>query len=300
METNNGQLLALVSAPTVDPETLDARWAELVADPGRPFVNRATQGRYAAGSALSPMLLAAWLIDGRDVNDELPRQAVATCPDMEGFTVREAFTHHCISGFAAMIEELGPAKIDALIELFGMRTLVPLVGFTPSAVIEPAVTSTATEELVTAGLEGITRSPLELAVMVAAIANGGNAPQPVLLQAVRPPDVEGWQPVEGGGQLMAVTTAHTASMVANAMRTSATNGLSHSDICMGTDIGSIIGMSTDKGSDQAFFLGFAQLMDGYTVVVSMAIENTDLSRATEIADAGNKVLCAALASHAEG
>jgi hypothetical protein len=99
---------------------------------------------------------------------------------------------------------------------------------------------------------------------------------------------------------MAVTTAQTASTVANAMRTSAANGLSHSDQCAGTDIGSIVGVSTDEDSQQAFFLGFAQLVDGYTVIVSMAVENTDLSQATRIADAGNSVLCAALASHAEG
>jgi hypothetical protein len=84
------------------------------------------------------------------------------------------------------------------------------------------------------------------------------------------------------------------------MRTSAANGVSHSDICVGTDIGSIVGMSGDDDSDQAFFLGFAQLIDGYTVIVSMAVENTDLSQADAIADAGNTILCAALASHAEG
>jgi peptidoglycan glycosyltransferase len=300
IEAASGELLALASAPTVDPETLDARWAALVADPGRPFVNRATQGRYAAGSALSPALLAAWLIDGRDVNDELPRDAIASCPEMEGFTVREAFTRHCIPAFEAMAEILGPAKLDALIELFGMRAPIILDGFTLPTSTTASATPTPSAEIVVDGLDSVTRSPLELAVMIAAIANGGNAPQPVILQAVRAPETEDWTPVEGGGQLMAVTTAQTASTVANAMRTSAANGLSHSDQCAGTDIGSIVGVSTDEDSQQAFFLGFAQLVDGYTVIVSMAVENTDLSRATSIADAGNSVLCAALASHAEG
>jgi peptidoglycan glycosyltransferase len=300
IEAASGELLALASAPTVDPETLDARWAALVADPGRPFVNRATQGRYAAGSALSPALLAAWLIDGRDVNDELPRDAIASCPEMEGFTVREAFTRHCIPAFEAMAEILGLAKLDALIELFGMRAPIILDGFTLPTSTTASTTPTPSAEIVVDGLDSVTRSPLELAVMIAAIANGGNAPQPVILQAIRAPETEDWTPVEGGGQLMAVTTAQTASTVANAMRTSAANGLSHSDQCAGTDIGSIVGVSTDEDSQQAFFLGFAQLVDGYTVIVSMAVENTDLSRATSIADAGNSVLCAALASHAEG
>jgi penicillin-binding protein A len=300
MEAASGELLALASSPAVDPETLDARWAELIADPDRPFVNRATQGRYTAGSALSPALLAAWLIDGRDVNDELPREALVSCPDMEGFTVRKAFTRHCIPAFEAMAEALGEKKIEALIELFGMRTPVALEGFTLPADAAPAEISTPVAEQPAAGFDGVTRSPLELAVMTASIANGGNAPQPVLLQAIRPPDAEAWTPVESGGQLMAVTTAQTASTIANAMRTSSANGLSHSDICVGTDIGSIVGMSTDEDGQQAFFLGFAQLVDGYMVVVSIAVENTDLSQATAIADAGNSVLCAALASHAEG
>lgn len=300
MNAGSGELLALASTPTVDPQTLDSRWEELVADPGRPFVNRATQGSYAAGSALSPALLAAWLIDGRDVNDELPREAVAPCTDMDGFTVREAFTHHCISGFNAMAEALGQQKINAVIELFDMHTTVQLAGFTPSAMNEPASTSSPTVEPAAVGFDRVTRSPLDLAIMTAAIANRGNAPQPVLLQAIRPPDEEGWLPVDGGGQLMAVTTAQIASTIANAMRTSAANGLSYSDICAGTDIGSIVGISAKENTQQAFFLGFAQLIDGYTVIVAMAVENADLSRASEIADAGNTVLCAALASHAEG
>lgn len=302
MEAATGQLLALASLPTVDPEILDARWAELIADPGRPFLNRATQGRYAAGSALSPALLAAWLIDGRDVNEELPREVTASCPDMEGFTVREAFTRHCIAGFAAMAEALGPEKIDALIQLFGLHSSVPLEGFTlpmETTTSADAVSSLASEQPAT-GLDSVTRSPLEMAVMIATIANSGNAPQPILLQAVRPPDANEWTPVEDKGQLLAVTTEQTASTIANAMRTSAANGLSHSDICAGTDIGSVIGISTDKDGEQAFFLGFAHLIDGYTVVVSLAVENSDLSQARVIADAGNSVLCAALASHAEG
>lgn len=300
MEAVSGEVLALASTPTVDPETLDGQWAELVANPGRPFVNRATQGRYTIGSALSPALLAAWLIDGRDVNDELPRAAIVSCTDMDGFTVREAFTRHCIAAFDAMIDILGQAKIDAMIELFGMNDPVTLEGFTLQAGTAPAQTPTPSNEQAASGFDGITRSPLELAVMTAAFANGGNAPQPVILQAVRPPDTEDWTPVDGGGQLMAVTTAQTASTIANAMRTAAANGLSHSDICIGTDIGSIVGMSADEDRQQAFFLGFAQLIDGHTVVVSMAVENADLSQAAAIADAGNTVLCAALAVYAEG
>jgi peptidoglycan glycosyltransferase len=63
-----GEVLALVSLPTYDPNALDARWEALRAAPEQPFFNRALQGRYQPGAVLQTALLAAALIEGHAVD----------------------------------------------------------------------------------------------------------------------------------------------------------------------------------------------------------------------------------------
>jgi hypothetical protein len=52
-----GEVLALTSAPSFDPNTLDADWERLRTDPDAPLVNRVTQGLYQPGELLP------WLVE---------------------------------------------------------------------------------------------------------------------------------------------------------------------------------------------------------------------------------------------
>ena len=47
---NDGEVLAMASHPTYDPNRLDETFAQLSANPAAPLLNRATQGRYPPGS----------------------------------------------------------------------------------------------------------------------------------------------------------------------------------------------------------------------------------------------------------
>jgi len=51
-----GEVLALASHPTFDPNTLDENWDRLRADRASPLLNRATQGEYQPGTALQPLV----------------------------------------------------------------------------------------------------------------------------------------------------------------------------------------------------------------------------------------------------
>ncbi len=59
MNWRTGEVLALTSAPTFDPNRLEQDWERLRATPDAPLVNRATQGLYQPG------LLLRWLIEAR-------------------------------------------------------------------------------------------------------------------------------------------------------------------------------------------------------------------------------------------
>jgi penicillin-binding protein 2 len=70
MDPSNGQILALASSPSYDPEIfasgLSTKEFQELSDPANqsPLINRATQGLYPAGSTFKPFVAAAALRDG--------------------------------------------------------------------------------------------------------------------------------------------------------------------------------------------------------------------------------------------
>ena len=55
----SGEILAMASHPTFNPNELDAQASTLFQDPHSPFLNRAVQGLYPPGDALQPFILAS-------------------------------------------------------------------------------------------------------------------------------------------------------------------------------------------------------------------------------------------------
>jgi len=69
MDPSNGEVLALASVPTFDPNLFingisQKDYSTLREDPGRPLFNRALQGTYPPGSTIKPMVGVAGLIEG--------------------------------------------------------------------------------------------------------------------------------------------------------------------------------------------------------------------------------------------
>jgi penicillin-binding protein 2 len=73
MNPNNGEILALASLPTYDPNLFSQRlaskagraeYAQLLADPKKPLIDRAVQGRYPPGSTWKPLMATAGLQQG--------------------------------------------------------------------------------------------------------------------------------------------------------------------------------------------------------------------------------------------
>jgi penicillin-binding protein 2 len=73
MDPNNGEILALASAPTFDPNLFSQRittkegraeYQKLLNDPDKPLIDRAVQGRYPPGSTWKPLMATAGLQQG--------------------------------------------------------------------------------------------------------------------------------------------------------------------------------------------------------------------------------------------
>jgi peptidoglycan glycosyltransferase len=217
LRPKTGEILGMVSTPSFDPNELashdaDARtaaWQQFnEADP--PVLpNRAISETYPPGSTFKLIDVAAALSSGRYTPDSqltaasaLTLQGTSTqlqnfngnaCGTGETASLRDALQRSCNTAFAQLSAELGEQVIRQQAEAFG-------IGSADLRVPMPVATSTIGDIPDTAALQqssigqrDVALTPLQNAMVVAAIANGGVVMQPLLISQIQSQDL---QPVE--------------------------------------------------------------------------------------------------------
>ncbi len=277
LDAVTGEILALASHPTFDPNTLEADWQALITDLNAPLLNRATFALYQPGGALQPFILAASLqasvaaLDTPFMTGGEPLQVGAlslpcrTDPRGSALTLTEAFRYGCPQPFAALGKALGARRLEQLHNDLRLLT-APDIGLPTLAAATPDYAKAAEAELaaIGAGQGSVTVTPLHLALATATIARRGQLPAPQLLRAVAGPD-GAWQAVPPAGSAVAAFAPVTAEQVKELMR----NG----------HLG--LARAGDEGRTLAWYLGFAPYYDTrYTVAV--LLENGQVHAAEEI------------------
>jgi peptidoglycan glycosyltransferase len=196
----DGAVRAMSSHPGYDPNLLDEQFDMLTADEDAPLLNRVTQGQYQPGRILQPLLLAYALNEGLvnltlEVEEaERPVQVNGTELNClyflpEAATWAAAFQAQCPGMTAELGQLLGLSGLQSAFEAFGLLTAPQLPIQTETAVdvvIEDPM-------LAAIGQETLTVSPLQVALALTALGNGGQMVQPQLVQAVQNTAGE-WQP----------------------------------------------------------------------------------------------------------
>jgi penicillin-binding protein A len=313
-----GEVLALASLPTYDPNTLDAQWDQLVEAPDNPFFNRAVQGRYQPGSALQPMFMIAALINGVPV-DEL--QAGASQPvELDNVTLRcsqrppadrlvlsEGLAFGCPAPFVNLFQELGAGPFQQIYDLYDLAQHYSLPGFdqvVPDAAVTEEVTASqigeASSDTVTPtseptmtlenilGQGSITVSPLDLAVVTASIVNEGNAPVPVILSGIRQPGESNFIPVNNLLPTLPITTANTSRRLQEMLRSATTLGAATRAARSDMNIGGHVGLAYAGENTYSWFNGYVITGPRQGIVVSLVLENVE--NPTEVAAIGGQIL----------
>ncbi len=208
MDPRTGEILAMVSRPTFDPNDFairipNAEWASLNSDPRTPMLNRAIQGQLAPGSVFK-IVMATAMLESHDV----PENFTAFCPGHAEFYGR---TFHCWRPAGHGVTDLHKAIVDSCDVFFytlgqrlgieeihkyatglglGRKTGIDLPGeengLVPSEEWVQRVYHHkwyAGETIsVAIGQGAVTVTPLQLARMIGAVASGGNLPQPHMLK----------------------------------------------------------------------------------------------------------------------
>ena len=206
MDARTGEVLAMVSRPTFDPNDFAVRippseWGHLNSDPETPLLNRAIQAQLAPGSVFKVVMATAML-----ESKVVPASYTAYCPGYATFYGRTFHCDHahgevdlhkgivasCDVYFYNVGKLLGIDRIDEYATGLGLgrRTGIDLPGEEPGLVpsedwVErvyhhkwyPGSTIS-----VAIGQGAVMVTPIQLARMIAAVASGGNLIQPHLLK----------------------------------------------------------------------------------------------------------------------
>ena len=133
MDPRNGDLLALVSHPTYDPNDFavkikSAEWNKLITDPAHPMMNKAIQDQLAPGSTFKIIMSAAGLQEGVAQNMHVMCAGGADfygrffkCDHHHGMlTINDAIPMSCDTFFYTLAQRLGIDTIAKYATSFGL------------------------------------------------------------------------------------------------------------------------------------------------------------------------------------
>jgi peptidoglycan glycosyltransferase len=207
IEPTTGGILALWSSPTYDPNRLASHeprqvrraWEELNADPAKPLLNRAIRETYPPGSTFKLVTASAALEAGVSPDQSFPDpaaldlpQTTATISNFGGslcnggspLTLTQALTVSCNTTFAQLGLDLGAEALAEQADRFGFNTewdfQLPALAVSPvpDQMDPPATAQSAI------GQRDVRATPLQMAMVTAAIANDGVLMTPRIVDRV--------------------------------------------------------------------------------------------------------------------
>lgn len=295
MNYETGEILALVSTPTYDPEQLASLeleqvredWSTLLNHPDEPLKNRATREIYPPGSTFKLVVAAAAIKDGALPSTELEAptsfrlpnssRSIGNSTNCGGTTVslEQALKTSCNTAFANLGLELGQDKIREMAEAFGFNQeqTIDIAAATSSYPLEMDEAQTA---LTAIGQFDVTSSPLQMAQVAAAIANDGVAMKPYLVSTVTNRDftvVSSRQP-ERMSQPLSSTNAQLLQQMMEAVVADGTGTPAQvSGVTVGGKTGTA--QTAPDRPPYAWFIGYAKEPK---VAIAAFVENADVER----------------------
>ena len=199
LDAQTGDILAMASSPSYDPNRFDQEWQDIVTDPSSPLLNRVTQGRYQPGMVLSPYILAWSMQTGIaepgdlapnfetpvEVNGQSLACLLTLLPDSDADYIK-ALQNGCPAPFVKLGLELGADDFNNLLEAFGFheRPEIRLPTGEPS---DPNnLSNEVTLGLAAVGQGNLTISPLQLARAFAGLISDPGMPALRVVDAYRP------------------------------------------------------------------------------------------------------------------
>ena len=289
MNAETGNVLALASLPTFNPNNLDNEWDALIEAEGNPFFNRVLQGQYQPGGTIYTLWLAHAILTQYDTSqlianateeiaiDDTTQITCAIEPNQDNLSLIQAYYFGCPVPFTVYSRLASESVYIDLVETFALDNQISLVDF---PIPEPITTTEAENVDIslqllrdTLGQGDITVTPLHVAGILSAIANNGNAPTPNMQLGIRPPQTSEWLPANSSTQSIPMMTTATARQLRTIMQTNwqtiQTN--SYEDILF---VGANVTLSQSGDETQLWLIGFVRNEQAERVAFVVLLEDT--------------------------
>jgi peptidoglycan glycosyltransferase len=298
IEPSTGKILAMVSTPGFDPNALathdttaaSAAYQQLEAAEGDPLVNKTTRENYPPGSTFKLVTAAAALESGDytpesvlSAPDEytlpgtrttLPNFGGSSCGANQQTTLADALRISCNTAFASLGADLGDDAIRDQAQRFGFDSTDLTVPMSVAASTYPAEPDAAQTALTAIGQESVRATPVQMAMVASAIANGGTLMSPYLVQTVRTADLDVISEAEPT-ELSDAVSGSTAQQLTDMMVDVVQSGSGTSAQISGVRVAGKTGTAqtgVEGESPHAWFVGFAPA-DDPQVAVAVIVEN---------------------------
>lgn len=299
LNPRTGAVLAMVSTPSYDPNDVavhdaaksNQAYQQLASDPGRPLANRATRERYPPGSTFKLITAAAALEAGKRPDTQVASPEKLKLPNTntylgndsgcggENITLDQALKVSCNTAFANLGLELGDDALRKKAEAFGFGSR-PLADLNAVASVYPDNPDVPSTALTAIGQHDVAATPLQMAMVSAAIANGGELMEPYLVQTVRAANlsvIDAHRPRTQGRPLSRDNAKALSEMMVHVVE----DGTGTSARINGRTVGGKTGTAQRDLSKPpyAWFTSFANDASGQpSVAVAVFIEEADIER----------------------
>lgn len=297
LEPKTGRILAMVSKPTYDPNVLashdtaavNTMYQQLLDTAGDPLINRTIGGNLnPPGSTFKPVMSASAFGTGEYTKDsQLPNPAslplpgsptivkndsLTTCGPGETVSIATAQILSCNIPFAELGMQLKPQVIKDQADKFGFNQSFK-IPIPVEKSVYPLYTDAAERALGSFGQKDDRATPLQMAMVSAAVANGGKLMTPNLVDAIRSSDlqtIESFTPT----QFSQPMSQENADTIKQMMVDGVDHGVASNARIDGVQVGGKTGTAQNGDNDPytLWFTGFAPANDPQ-FAVAVVVEN---------------------------
>lgn len=292
MEPETGKILAMVSKPDFDPNSIAEDWEELVSEENQDsaLLNRATQGLYPPGSTFKIFTTLEYIHENMDYADysyscngeyTLNNKTIHCHGNKSHGTedLKTAFANSCNSAYASLGTELDLDRFAKLCDqmLFNQALATTLESSKSSYVLaEGDSASSVMETSIGQGKTLVT--PFHMALVTSAIANDGVLMQPYVIEHVTDDNgnlVEQYEPEEYATLLSTEDAVIMQEYMEYVVEVGTAKRLKNDSYEVAGKTGSAE-FSTSSDSSHSWFVGYAHQDGKSDIAIAVIVEDSGI------------------------
>ncbi|MGI5401597.1 peptidoglycan D,D-transpeptidase FtsI family protein [Streptomyces sp. CA-135486] len=301
IDPQTGRILALASTPSYDPASFagygasdEVAWNKLEKDKDKPKLNRALREVYPPGSTFKVVTAAAALEHGKVTDIEAPTDTpepyilpdtrtpmVNHASGCKNASLNQALKVSCNSVFARLGDKVGRDDMLETAQKFGFNNPEIDTPVRAAASVYDKAMDRPGNALSSIGQFNTAASPLQMAMVTAAIANDGKLMKPYMIDQLESPNLDVLKKNEPQ-EMSRPLSQKNAQLLQQMMENVVENGTGTKAQIDGATVGGKTGTAqhgeNNSKNPYAWFISYAKTGDGSPVAVAVVVEDSEAKR----------------------